>query len=181
MRRMQNLRGGLRLNRSSLTRKLPEAFYEAVPPSPGQGRATGGRMGSPFSAALRGCALPGRLPAAALYRILKAWSSSMMSGASDAGCASWSALRGASAFRSFRKILKCDLCKGWTPLPAWRAVHPPSSSSTPRTSPTASSPAPRRGYLTGLDFVSGRNLGKPDSGQETGGTSVDRPESAERA
>ena len=64
-------------------------------------------------------------------------------------------------FRSFRKILKCDLCKGMDapscvescPTHALLLVDPEEIAK-------GKIAAPRRGRLTGLDFISGRSLAK---------------------
>lgn len=152
------------LNRSSLTRKLPEALYEAIPP---QARVrvepTGGENGFPIQC--RHCQDAPCLdacPAAALYRDPEGLV--LVHDERCIGC--WMCVMvcpfGApQPFRSFRKILKCDLCKGMDapscvescPTHALLLIDPEDIAN-------GKFAVPRRGRLTGLDFVSGRSLAK---------------------
>lgn len=160
------------LNRSSLTRKLPEALYEAVPP---QARVrvepTGGENGFPIQC--RHCQDAPCLdacPAAALYRDPEGLV--LVHDERCIGC--WMCVMvcpfGApQPFRSFRKILKCDLCKGMDapscvescPTHALLLIDPEDIAN-------GKFAAPQRGRLTGLDFVSERSLA------ETLNTKLDR-------
>jgi carbon-monoxide dehydrogenase iron sulfur subunit len=152
------------LHRSSLSRRLPEALYEKIPP---QARVrvepTGGENGFPVQC--RHCQDAPCLdacPAAALYRDPEG----LVLVHDDRCIGCWMCVMvcpfGApQPFRSFRKILKCDLCKGMD-APSCVESCPTHALSLvdPEDIARGKFVAPGKGRLTGLDFVSGRSLAK---------------------
>jgi anaerobic carbon-monoxide dehydrogenase iron sulfur subunit len=152
------------VNRSSLSRKLPEAIYEAVPPLP-RVRVEPGATEKGFPVQCRHCDEAPCLdacPAGALYRDEEG-----LVGVRDERCVGcWMCVMvcpfGApQPFRSYRKIIKCDRCKGMEstycvescPTGAMILVDSEDIASG-RLKP------PRKGTWTGLNFASGQGSRK---------------------
>ncbi len=103
------------VNRSSISRKMPEAIYEALPPLP-RVRVDRGETEKGFPIQCRHCEVAPCLdacPAAAIYRDEEGLV--LVHDERCIGC--WMCIMvcpfGApQPFRNFRKVLKCDQCKG---------------------------------------------------------------------
>jgi len=154
------------VNRSSLSRKLPDAIYETVAPAPRlRVEATEAEQGFPIQC--RHCEDAPCLdacPAGALYR--DEGGLVLVRDERCIGC--WMCIMvcpfGApQPFRHFRKILKCDQCKGMDmaycvescPTHALMLIDP-EDIARGRFKP------PTRGTLVALNFVSGQGLSKQD-------------------
>ncbi len=104
------------LNRSSLSKRLPEALYETVPPQPRVRVEAVGDQGGGFPVQCRHCEDAPCLdacPSAALYRAPDGLV--LIHHERCFGC--WMCVMvcpfgAARPFRHFRKVIKCDLCSG---------------------------------------------------------------------
>lgn len=153
------------VNRSSVSRKLPEAIYESVPPLSRVGVEPAGPENG-FPVQCRHCEDPPCLdacPAGALYRDEEGLV--LVHDERCVGC--WMCLMvcpfGAPRpFRQYRKMIKCDRCKGMEApycvesCPT-RALVLIDSEDIAR----GRFKLPRKGSLAALNFVSGRGRGKP--------------------
>ncbi len=154
------------LHRSSLSRKLPEAIWEDVPPLPRlRVEPTGTENGFPIQCrhcddapCLDAC------PAGALYRDEEGLV--LVHDARCIGC--WMCVMvcpfGApQPFRHFRKIIKCDRCKGMDAVYCVEScptraliLMDPQDIASGRLRPL------KKGSLVGLNFGSGRGLSKSE-------------------
>ncbi len=153
------------VNRSSLSRRLPEAIYESVPPMP-RVRVEAAENEKGFPVQCRHCEDAPCLdacPAGALYRDEEG----LVLVHDDRCIGCWMCIMvcpfGAPLpFRNFRKILKCDRCKGMDevycvdrcPTHALKLVDPEDIAKGRFTHP-------KKGSLVGLNFSSEQSLTKP--------------------
>ena len=152
------------LKRSSLSRRLPEALYEEVPPQP-RVRVEPAAEAQGFAVQCRHCQDAPCLdacPASALYR--DDGGLVLVHEARCIGC--WMCVMvcpfGApQPFRATRKILKCDLCKGMD-APACVESCPTRALLLidPQEMAAGRFAAPRKGQLVALDYTAGRSLAK---------------------
>ena len=158
------------VNRSSLSRRLPEAIYEAVPPLP-RVRVEGVEAEKGFPIQCRHCEdapCVDACPAGALYR--DEGGLVLVHDERCIGC--WMCIMvcpfGApQPFRHFRKVLKCDQCKGMEmaycvescPTHALMLIDP-EDIARGRFKP------PKKGTLVGLNYVSRQGLSEFPQGDK---------------
>ncbi|MBI5968440.1 MAG: 4Fe-4S dicluster domain-containing protein [Deltaproteobacteria bacterium] len=156
------------LNRSSLSRRLPEAIYEAISPlSRVRVEPTGTENGFPVQC--RHCEDAPCLdscPAGALYRDEEGLV--LLHDARCIGCwmcimvCPFSALQ---PFRHFKKVIKCDRCQGME-APYCVESCPTGALTLLDAEEIARGELPslKKGSLTGLGFVSDKGLAKSSNG-----------------